>query len=324
MNPTVSVDVHLAPADWAAVLATEVRAGLAATPKVLSPVWFYDERGSGLFDEITRLDEYYLTRAERAILTTHAANIAHLPGPSTLAELGAGTSDKTRLLIEAMRDHGSLERFIPFDVSEQTLRSASATIADEYGLSVRAVVGDFHRHLALLPREGRRLIAFLGGTIGNLDPVQRQCFFTALSTTMEADEWFLIGTDLVKDPHRLLAAYDDARGVTAEFNRNALRVLNLQLGADFDPEAFDHLALWNVEEAWIEMRLRARRAQHVHIDQLDLDVDFAAGEDLWTEISAKFTPVGLGEELASAGFAIEASWTDPDGDFLLTLARLQD
>jgi L-histidine N-alpha-methyltransferase len=321
MSATVAVDVHLAAPDWAAVLAAEVRAGLTASPKMLSPVWFYDERGSELFDEITRLDEYYPTRAERAILDAHAAEIARRSGATTLVELGSGTSDKTRLLLDAMAEQGTLERFVPFDVSEETLRAAATAIAGEYGLEVRAVVGDFHRHLGLIPRDGRRMVAFLGGTIGNLTPDKRRRFFGDLQTAMDDDEWLLLGTDLVKDPRRLVAAYDDARGVTAEFNANMLRVLNRQLGADFDPDAFDHVTLWNVEASWIEMRLRSRRDQRVRVDQLDLDVAFAEGEDLWTEISAKFTREGLRRELAQGGFAVEAGWTDPAGDFLLTLAR---
>jgi L-histidine N-alpha-methyltransferase len=321
MSATVAVDVHLAAPDWAEVLAAEVRSGLTASPKVLSPVWFYDERGSELFDEITRLDEYYPTRAERSILDLHAAEIAGRSGATTLIELGSGTSDKTRLLLDAMAARGTLERFVPFDVSEETLRAAAASIAGEYGLDVRAVVGDFHRHLALLPRDGRRMVAFLGGTIGNLTPVKRRQFFGDLRAAMDDDEWLLLGTDLVKDPGRLVAAYDDAQGVTAEFNRNMLRVLNRELGADFDPDAFDHVALWNAEAAWIEMRLRSCRPQRVRVGQLDLEVAFAEGEDLWTEISAKFTRDGLRRELADSGFAVEVGWTDPDGDFLLTLAR---
>jgi L-histidine Nalpha-methyltransferase len=321
MSATVAVDVHLAAPDWAEVLAAEVRRGLTGSPKVLSPVWFYDERGSELFDEITRLDEYYPTRAERAILEAHAGEIARRSGATTLVELGSGTSDKTRLLLDAMAEAGTLERFVPFDVSEETLRTAAASIAGEYGLDVRAVVGDFHRHLGLIPLDGRRMIAFLGGTVGNLDPMKRREFFDDLRAAMDGDEWLLLGTDLVKDPDRLVAAYDDAAGVTAEFNRNMLRVLDRELAADFDPTAFDHVALWNAEESWIEMRLRSRRDQQVRVDQLDLDVTFAEGEDLLTEISAKFTPEGLREELATSGFAVEAGWTDPAGDFLLTLAR---
>jgi L-histidine Nalpha-methyltransferase len=321
MSATVAVDVHLDAADWADARDAETAEGLTATPKVLSPVWFYDERGSELFDEITGLDEYYPTRAERAILDAHAGDIARLTGASTLVELGSGTSDKTRLLIEAMLGDEGLDQFVPFDVSEETLRSAASSLAEEYGLSVRAVVGDFHRHLARIPRTGRRLIAFLGGTIGNFDPGQRRRFLMDLDASMDHDEWFLLGADLVKDPARLVAAYDDARGVTAEFNRNALRVLNRELDADFDVDAFAHVARWNPAESWIEMWLRSSRSQRVRVGGLDLDLDIAAGEEIRTEISAKFTPEGLREELWQSGFVVEASWTDPAGDFLLTLAH---
>lgn len=321
MSATVTVDIHLDAADWAEARDAETLAGLTSTPKVLSPVWFYDEAGSDLFDEITRLDEYYPTRAERAILTAHAGDIAALAGATTLVELGSGTSDKTRLLIEAMLAAGDLDRFVPFDVSEETLRAAASSLAVEYGLSVRAVVGDFHRHLGLIPRTGRRMIAFLGGTIGNFDPTQRRRFLGDLRSSMDGDEWFLLGADLVKEPARLVAAYDDARGVTAEFNRNALRVLNRELDADFDVEAFEHVARWNAAESWIEMWLRATRAQRVRVDGLGLDLDIAAGEEIRTEISSKFTPDRLADELQQSGFTVEATWTDPAGDFLLTLAR---
>ncbi len=321
MSATVAVDVHLDAADWAAARDAETAAGLLSSPKVLSPVWFYDERGSDLFDEITRLEEYYPTRAERAILAAHSGDIARLTGASTLVELGSGTSDKTRLLIEAMLAAGHLDRFVPLDVSEETLRAAASSLAVEYGISVRAVVGDFHRHLGRIPRVGRRVIAFLGGTIGNFDPVQRQGFLRDLRGSMGQDEWFLLGADLVKAPARLVAAYDDARGVTAEFNRNALRVLNRELDADFDVEAFEHVARWNASESWIEMWLRSSRGQRVRVAGLDLDVAIAEGEEIRTEISAKFTPDGLRGELEQAGFTTEASWTDPAGDFLLTLAR---
>jgi L-histidine N-alpha-methyltransferase len=297
-----------------------VRTGLTSTPKVLPPVWFYDERGSELFDEITRLPEYYPTRAEQAILERHADAIAGLAGATTLVELGSGTSAKTRLLLDAMVG-GELERFVPLDVSEETLRSAASDISGEYELPVHAVVGDFHRHLRDLPRDGRRMVAFLGGTIGNFTPDQRHRFLMDLDATMDHDEWLLLGTDLVKDERRLVAAYDDAQGVTAEFNRNVLRVIDNELGGDFDPDAFEHVALWDADNSWIEMRLRSLRDQHVRVADLDLEVDFTAGEEMQTEISTKFTPEGIRQDLWEHGFVCEASWTDPDGDFLLTLSH---
>ena len=321
MTAAVLVDVHLLSSERAAALEADVRAGLTATPKSLPPVWFYDERGSQLFDEITRLPEYYLTRAEHTILSAHASEIAARCQADRLVELGSGTSEKTRILLDAMQHVGLLQGFVPFDVSEEILREAAADIATHYQVEVHAVVGDFHRHLRDIPDDGRRLVAFLGSTIGNLTPAKRKRFFDDLASTMTSDEWLLIGTDLVKDRARLLAAYDDSQGVTAEFNRNVLAVLNRELDGNFDPAAFDHVAVWNEGERWIEMRLRARAPQQVSLRALDLEVSFAAGEDLLTEISAKFTPQQVRDELAASGFVAEESWTDPDGDFLLTLAH---
>jgi L-histidine N-alpha-methyltransferase len=316
----LTVDVHLPNGALVDALARDARAGLTALPKSLPPVWFYDERGSQLFDDITRLPEYYLTRAERSILTAHADDIAEAAGADVLVELGSGTSDKTRLLLDAMARR-SLRRFVPFDVSEQTLRTAAEAINGRYGIEVAAVVGDFHHHLDRIPREGRRLVAFLGSTIGNLTPAQRRRFLFDLDASMDHDDRLLLGTDLVKDSARLVAAYDDAAGVTAAFNRNVLVVLNRELGADFDPDAFDHIARWNADERWIEMRLRSRRRQTIAIEALDLRVGFAEGEDLLTEISAKFDEDQVRDELWESGFVVEHTWTDPAGDFLLTIAR---
>jgi len=321
VTAAVLVDVHLLSGERAAALEADVRAGLTATPKSLPPVWFYDERGSLLFDEITRLPEYYLTRAEHSILAARADEIAARTRADTLVELGSGTSEKTRMLLDAMRSVGSLRRFVPFDVSEEILREAATDIATQYEVGVHAVVGDFHRHLVDIPADGRRIVAFLGSTIGNLAPEARKRFFDALASTMTPDERLLIGTDLVKDRARLLAAYDDSRGVTAAFNRNVLEVVNRELDGDFDAAAFDHVACWNERERWIEMRLRARNPQHVTLGALDLEVSFAAGEDLLTEISAKFTPEQVREELSASRFVTEDAWTDANGDFLLTLAH---
>jgi len=317
----VRVDVYLSGADLASALAHDVRAGLVAMPKELPPKWFYDDRGSALFDEITRLPEYYPTRAERAILEARSAEIATLTGADTLVELGSGTSEKTRLLLSALADAGTLTRFVPFDVSEQTLRDASAAVADEYGIDVHAVVGDFERHLDRIPTDGRRIVAFLGGTIGNLPPVKRADFLAQVAASLSADDALLLGTDLVKDVARLEAAYDDAAGVTAEFNRNVLSVVDRELDANFVPEAFEHIARFDPEHEWIEMRLRAAEAMEVRIDALDLDVSFAAGEEIRTEISAKFRKVGVERELATAGLTLAEWWTDTDGDFALSLSR---
>jgi L-histidine N-alpha-methyltransferase len=319
--PTVTVDVRLAPSERRRAMVEDVLAGLAATPKVLSPVWFYDEVGSRLFDEITRLPEYYLTRAERSILVASAGEIASLAGAGTLVELGSGTSEKTRLLLDAMAASGALEQFVPLDVSEEVLREAADAVAASYGIEVSAVVGDFSHHLGDLPRDGRRLVAFLGSTIGNLVPDERARFLTAVRASLGEGDHFLLGTDLVKDRARLLAAYDDAAGVTARFNRNVLSVLNAELGGDLDPEGFDHVACWDEEQRWIEMRLRARRPQEAVLSAVGRTVSFAAGEEVRTEVSAKFTTDQVAGELAAAGLAVVRGWTDPAGDFLLTLAR---
>ncbi|HEX4868633.1 MAG TPA: L-histidine N(alpha)-methyltransferase [Acidimicrobiales bacterium] len=319
-----TIEVHLGPDDLSAALRRDVRAGLTDIPKHLPPKWFYDDRGSQLFDDITRLEEYYPTRRESEILEREAASIAARTGARTLLELGSGTSTKTRLLLDALAQHGLLERIVPFDVCEPVLLAAAPELAERYGVEVHAVVGDFERHLDLLPTDGSTLVAFLGGTIGNLRPAERARFFRTLAGRMEPGDWLLLGTDLVKDPARLVAAYDDAAGVTAEFNRNVLRVVNRELDGDLDPQAFDHVALWNADEAWIEMHLEARTAQRSHLRALDLTVDLAAGERIHTEISAKFTPERIGAELVAAGLAVAEQWTDAAGDFLLTLAGVDD
>ncbi len=311
-----AITVELDATDWSTHLAEETRRGLLDTPPWTPPVWFYDEVGSALFDEITRLPEYYPTRAERSILEARADRIAAITGADVLVELGSGTSEKTRLLLHAIRP----KRFVPFDVSEAPLRAATEALAVELpDVEVRAVVGDFHRHLGRIPRVGRRLVAFLGGTIGNLDPAQRAKFLFDVDAMLEHDEWLLLGTDLVKDRGRLVAAYDDAAGVTAAFNRNVLRVLNAELGGDFDADAFEHVARWNEDARWIEMRLRSRRAQVVTLAAVERTVRFAAGEEVRTEISAKFTPEQVDRELRAAGFRPAHGWSDPAGDFLLTL-----
>ncbi|GGS34094.1 hypothetical protein GCM10010171_30570 [Actinokineospora fastidiosa] len=319
-----TVEIHL-PADHAArALAADVRSGLAASPKSLPPKWFYDARGSELFDAITRLPEYYPTRAEAEILRAHAADIAATTGAHTLVELGSGSSEKTRLLLTALRDAGSLRSIVALDVSESALREATAALTEEYPLAeVRGVVGDFTEHLALVPGEPPRMVAFLGSTIGNLLPDERAKFLGALRGTLLPGEWLLLGTDLVKDRDTLVRAYDDGAGVTADFNRNVLRVLNRELRADFDVEAFEHVAVWDAEQEWIEMRLRSVRAQRVAIAELGMIVDFAEGEELRTETSAKFRRDGITEELATAGFTVHRWWTDAENRFALSLSRAE-
>lgn len=319
---TPTVDVHLDAADLRAALARDVRAGLGAARKSLPPTWFYDAEGSKLFAEITALPEYYPTRVERALLERHAGDIAARTRSETLVELGAGACEKSRVLLEALAALGSLRRYVPFDVSADFLEEAATALCQQYeGLIVHAVVGDFHRHLDKIPGGSGRLIAFLGGTVGNLVPWQRRRFFSALRATMAPDDHLLLGTDLVKDVATILAAYNDSRGVTCRFNRNLLHVINRELDADFVPDHFAHVVRWHSREQWVEMRLRSDRDQLVHVRALDLAVPFARDEDLLTEISAKFTPTGIGSELARAGFVLDGQWGSDAGEFLLTLAH---
>jgi L-histidine N-alpha-methyltransferase len=318
------LDVHVTPQDLRITLEQDVRSGLTSTPKTLPPKYFYDARGSELFEEITRLPEYYPTRREREILQARADDIAAFSRADTLVELGSGSSEKTRLLLSALQRAGTLRRYVPVDVSEAALRAAGETIAADYpGIDVHGSVADFDRHLDRLPAgmsESGRMVAFLGSTIGNLDPAQRRHFLASLRAGMDGGEHLLLGTDLVKESDRLVAAYDDASGVTAEFNRNVLRVLNRELHADADPDCFEHVARWNADAEWIEMWLRSRRAQVIRLADLDLTVPLRAGEEIRTEISAKFRPDGVERELASAGFRQIAWWTDAAGDFGLSLS----
>jgi L-histidine Nalpha-methyltransferase len=306
-------------------LREDVRRGLARTPKSVPPKWLYDDRGSELFDEITRLPEYYLTRCERSILDRYADELAEATRAHTLIELGSGTSDKTRVLLDALSTVGTLEHFVAFDVSEVMLCASVGRLATEYpSLQLSGVVGDFDRHLHALPRHPQRLIAFLGSSIGNLVPAERRVFLSTLHAVLRPGEALLLGIDLVKEPARLVAAYDDVAGVTAQFIRNLLRVLNRELDADFDFDAFVHSARWNAEAEWMELGLRSLRDQRVRVADLDLDVEFADGEELRSEISAKFRRDGFERELIGLGFGLTGWWTDPAGDFALCLARRTD
>jgi L-histidine N-alpha-methyltransferase len=314
--------VQARPGRYLAELRADVKAGLTAPDKSLPPKYFYDERGSMLFDEITRLPEYYLTRAETAILTERAAEIARRSECESLVELGSGTSAKTGLLLQAMRDAGTLREFVPFDVDPSVLADATRALSARYpGLRIAPFTGDFEHDLGAIPPGRTRMIAFIGSTIGNLDPPARAKLLDQVSVALQPGDTFLLGTDLVKDTGRLLRAYDDAAGVTAEFNRNVLLVINRELHANFDVGEFQHVAVWDADSKWIEMRLRATSAQTVTVADLDLTVSFAAGEEMRTEISAKFTPEQVQAELAAAGLETERFWTDPGGDFGLTLAR---
>lgn len=318
---SVSIANHLAADAALSALRADVLHGLRRHPKALPPKWFYDDVGSELFDQITRLPEYYPTRTEADILRAHAAEVASLSGADTLVELGSGTSAKTRMLLDALRDAGTLRRFIPFDVDAGVLETAGAAISRDYpGVQVQAVCGDFEHHLAEIPCEGSRLFVFLGSTIGNLTTAPRAEFLAALAAAMHDGDHLLLGTDLVKDAGRLVRAYDDAAGVTAAFNRNVLAVVNRELDADFDPDAFTHVARWNAGEQRMEMWLRARGDQHVVIGELDMTVDFTDGEEMLTEVSCKFRPEQVAEELAAAGLRRARWWTDPAGDFGVSLA----
>ncbi|MGW0334863.1 L-histidine N(alpha)-methyltransferase [Streptomyces sp. NPDC003011] len=301
-----------------AALRADVLRGLTRTPKTLPPKWFYDARGSDLFERITELPEYYPTRAEREILIARSGEIAAVTGARTLVELGSGSSQKTRHLIGALT---GLRTYVPVDVSESALTQAGhALVAERPGLRVHALIADFTARLPLPDTPAPRLVAFLGGTIGNLLPAERAAFLASVRALLSPGDALLLGTDLVKDEEVLVRAYDDAAGVTAQFNKNVLTVVDRELGADFDPGAFDHVALWDAGNEWIEMRLRSRTAQTVKIPSLGLAVDFAAGEDLRTEVSAKFREEGVRAELAAAGLGLAHWWTDGEGRFALSLS----
>ncbi|MFI2346400.1 L-histidine N(alpha)-methyltransferase [Streptomyces sp. NPDC019443] len=301
-----------------AALRADVLHGLTRTPKELPPKWFYDARGSELFEEITRLPEYYPTRAEREILVARAPEIAAASGARTLVELGSGSSEKTRHLLDALP---ALHSYVPVDVSESALTGAAeGLLAERPGLNVHALIADFTRGLALPGTPGPRLVAFLGGTIGNLLPAERAVFLRSVRSLLDPGDALLLGTDLVKDEEVLVRAYDDASGVTAAFNKNVLSVIARELGADVDPGDFDHVAVWDREQEWIEMRLRARSALTVKIPELDLAVSFEAGEEMRTEVSAKFRQEGVRRELAAAELELTKWWTDTEGRFALSLS----
>ncbi|HMD51653.1 MAG TPA: L-histidine N(alpha)-methyltransferase [Solirubrobacteraceae bacterium] len=323
LDGAIRIDSHLGGAHERS-LADDALDGLTRPFKELPPKHFYDARGAALFDRICDLPEYYPTRAERAILEERAGEIARLTGAVELVELGSGTAAKTRVLLDALHAAGTLERYVPVDVTESMVRESAEELVEEYpGLRVHGMIGDFERHLDRLPEAyGPRIVAFLGGTIGNFPPGSRRRFLREISQLMTPEDHLLMGTDLVKDPGVLRAAYDDSEGVTAEFNRNVLRVLNRELHADFDPEDFDHVALFDPEHEWIEMRLRARREHTTFVRGLNLPVHFHAGEELRTEISAKFTPARVAGDLSAVGLELVSWLTDPEGLFALTLSRL--
>ena len=307
-------------------LANDVLDGLTKPFKELSPKHFYDSRGSELFEQITELPEYYPTRTELAILRARAEEFVTTTGAGELVELGSGASDKARLLLDAMQAAGHLSRYIPLDVSESVVDDAARVLIDDYpGLRVHGVVGDLERHLEHVPAAEPgtpRLVALLGGTIGNFPPGTRRGVLAKMATLLGPEDRLLLGSDLVKDPALIEAAYNDSQGVTAEFNRNLLRVINRELGADFDPDAFQHVAFFDRRHEWVEMRLRALRPMSVLVADLDLRVEFAAGEELRTEISAKFTPERIQGDLEAAGLELESWLTDPEDLFAISVSGL--
>jgi L-histidine Nalpha-methyltransferase len=318
------VDVHVGDGGTR-TLPEDVLDGLTRPTKELPPKHLYDAYGSELFDRITELPEYYPTRAERAILTAHAAGIVEHTGMAELVELGSGTAAKTRVLLDAAAEAGSLRRYVPFDVAEGMVRDTVAALSEEYpGTALHGIVGDFDRHLGRIPEPEPgvpRVLAFLGGTIGNFLPGSRRRFLRQLAATLGPDDFLLLGTDLVKDIDVLEAAYDDSQGVTAAFNLNVLTILNRELDADFPLELFEHVAFFDPDREWIEMRLRARRAITVNVRAIGLEVSFQRGEEMRTEISSKFTRARLESDFAAAGLELAEWLTDPDRLFALTLAR---
>jgi L-histidine Nalpha-methyltransferase len=322
-HPAIRIDVHVGDGEGAERrLADDVLDGLTRPFKEIPPKHFYDSRGSELFEHICRLPEYYPTRTEMAILEASAPAIVDAAAPVELVELGSGATAKARLLLDAMGD--DVRRYVPVDVSERMVREAAVALVDDYeGMEIHGVVGDFQRHLDRVPPPvpgEPRLVALLGGTIGNFPPGSRRSLLRDAAALLGPDDHFLLGTDLVKDPAIIEAAYDDAQGITAEFNRNVLHVMNRELEANFDPDAFDHVAFFDRRREWVEMRLRAQRPMTVRVADLDLQLEFAAGEELRTEISAKFTRERLERDYAAAGLELRGWYTDPEELFAVTMA----
>ena len=304
----------------------DVRKGLTASHKSLPPKYFYDRRGSMLFEQITRLPEYYPTRVEAALLEEIAPYLTGQFFRGDIVEIGAGSAGKTRKVLDALNGNRRETRYVPLDVDRMTLESTAALLLHDYpGLSVHAVVGDFERDLSRIPpAPGRRLVMFLGSTIGNLDPPARRKMLEAIHGLLwSAEDRFLLGIDLVKDPRVLEAAYDDSAGVTREFNRNILRVVNRGVDSDFEPERFRHVAFYNQRQARVEMHLVSDAPQEVRLRRLGLTIGFPAGEDIWTESSYKFTRPGVEAMLEEVGLRLAEWHTDPASYFALALARLR-
>jgi L-histidine Nalpha-methyltransferase len=321
LEAPITLALHHVGVDRHRVLVEDVRQGLTDSPKHLPSRYLYDDRGCELFEAITDLPEYYVTRAEEALLRRHAEEIIRVTEPVSLVEIGAGSCRKTSLLIDPARRLGWGQSFVPFDISEEAVRTASEDLVNRFpGLHVYGMVGDFEEHLAAIPRLGRQLVLFLGSTIGNLEPDERVAFLRQVRTLLEPDDAFLLGIDLVKSVDVLNAAYNDAQGVTAAFNRNVLSFLNRELGANFDLDQFDHVAYYDEDLQRVELHLKSRRHQLVEIPDASLSVVFEAGECLHTEISTKFTETTVRESLEAAGLVLRHWYTDEEGRFGAALA----
>jgi L-histidine N-alpha-methyltransferase len=318
----ITVAIHTLGRDSRQEFIEGIRQGLARSPKILSPRWFYDERGCELFEEITRLPEYYQTRTEMGILERHARDILHTARPASIVELGAGSCTKSRVLIRSAKGMGTLWTFVPFDISEATLRRSASELVDEFDdLTIYCVTGEFDHHISQIPRFGRQLIVFLGSTIGNFEEAQAQVFLTEVRRLMQSGDHFLLGVDLIKPEHELVAAYDDAQGKTAEFNLNILRRMNTELGADFDLTAFQHVALWNADYHRVEMHLRSVRDQEITVQSAAMTVPFVEDELTRTEICTKYTREDVEQMVAAAGMSAVEWYVDPAGRFGLLLAQ---
>jgi L-histidine Nalpha-methyltransferase len=327
MSQTDTIDVSvvdlLGAVDTRAAMIADVRRGLLTTPKELPPKYFYDEWGSQLFERICEVPEYYQTRTESALLASMIDDVVTRYGPRSLAELGSGSSTKTRVILDAMKRHGTLLEYAPIDLSREILLDSAASLREEYpGLHVRAVVADFERELPALESPSPTLMIFLGGTIGNFGPDAARELLERVRGGMRPGDLFLLGVDLVKSPAVLNAAYNDAAGVTAEFNRNVLRVINERLDADFDLDAFEHYAFYDPREEQIEMHLASTRDQTVTIGALGQQVSFYRGETVRTEISRKFTRASATSMLEGAGFDVAEWHTDDKELFGLALATM--
>ena len=306
--------------------ATDVIHGLTQTPKILSPKYLYDDRGSVLFEQICELPEYYPTRTETAILQNCAAEIARLTGPCELVELGSGSSTKTRILLDAYQSLGHPLRYLPIDISGGILEKSAYELLEDYpSLQVHGLVGTYEQALAQLnpPPLPTRMIGFLGSTLGNLSPAESDKFFAEITTALQPGEYFLLGIDLQKPPHVLEAAYNDAQGVTAAFNLNLLQHLNRRFEGNFNLQQFEHWAFYNRQQHRIEMHLRSRRSQTVELRSLDLTVEFEAGETLRTEISRKFDLDQMQAYLKSRGLTTLKVWTDSHPWFGVLLSQVE-